>query len=95
MENRVYELPENEIQNVKKIKKWKWVWKITLGDKYKYYERKFFLNSIDNSYTLHERRNKTMIYGNVPIGLNKVGIFNKKPAQIKKYKDKNKNNQIY
>ena len=70
--------------------------KIALGDNYKYYERKFLFNPIENSYTLHERRNERMIYGNVPAEpeeVNKVEIFKKKSPQVKKYKDKN--NQIY
>ena len=44
VENRVYELPETEIQNVSSIKKMKMsMRKIALGDNYKYYERKFLL----------------------------------------------------
>ena len=97
VENRVYELPETEIQNVSSIKKMKMsMRKIALGDNYKYYERKFLFNPIENSYTLHERRNERMIYGNVPAEpeeVNKVEIFKKKSPQVKKYKDKN--NQIY
>ena len=97
VENRVYELPENEIQNMSSIKKMKMsMRKIALGDNYKYYERKFLFNPIENSYTLHERRNERMIYGNVPAEpeeVNKVEIFKKKSPQVKKYKDKN--NQIY
>ena len=65
--------------------------KISLGDNYKYYERKFLLNPIDNSFTLHERRNERVIYGNVPVGVNKVGIYKKKSPQVKKFRDKNKN----
>ena len=99
VENRVYELPETEIQNVSSIKKMKMsMRKIALGDNYKYYERKFLLNPIDNSYTLHERRNERVIYGNVPdgpAGVNQVEIFKKKSPHAKKYKDKNKKNQIY
>ena len=97
VENRVYELPENEIQNMSSIKKMKMsMRKIALGDNYKYYERKFLFNPIENSYTLHERRNERMIYGNVPAEpeeVNKVEIFKKKSPQVKKYKDKN--NLIY
>jgi hypothetical protein len=89
VENRVYELPETEIQNVSSIKKMKMsMRKIALGDNYKYYERKFLLYPNDNSYTLHERRNERMIYGNVPVGVNNVEIFKKKSPQVKKYKDK-------
>ena len=92
VENRVYELPENEIQNVSSMKKMEMsMKKISLGDNYKYYERKFLLNPIDNSYTLHERRNERVIYGNVPDGparVNKFEIFKNKSPQVKKYKDK-------
>ena len=89
VENRVYELPETEIQNVSSIKKMKMsMRKIALGDNYKYYERKFLLYPNDNSYTLHERRNERMIYGSVPVGINKVEIFKNKSPQVKKYKDK-------
>ena len=95
-ENRVYELPEAELQNsMSSIKKMKMsMRKISLGDNYKYYERKFLLNPIDNSYTLHERRNERMIYGNVPAEVNRVEIFKKmSPSpQVKKYKDKSKKN---
>ena len=99
VENRVYELPESEIQKVSSEKKMKMsMRKIALGDNYKYYERKFLLNPLDNSYTLHERRNERVIYGSVPdgpVGVNKVEIFKKKSPHLKKYKDKNKKNQIY
>ena len=99
VENRVYELPESEIQKVSSEKKMKMsMRKISLGDNYKYYERKFLLNPLDNSYTLHERRNERVIYGSVPdgpVGVNKVEIFKKKSPHLKKYKDKNKKNQIY
>ena len=92
VENRVYELPENEIQNVSSMKKMEMsMKKISLGDNYKYYERKFLLNPIDNSYTLHERRNERVIYGNVPDGparVNKFEIFKNKSPQVKKYKEK-------
>ena len=94
VENRVYELPETEIQNISSIKKMKMsMRKIALGDNYKYYERKFLLNPIDNSYTVHERRNERVIYGNVPVGENSKEIFKKKSPKAKKYRDKN--NQIY
>jgi hypothetical protein len=94
VENRVYELPETEIQNISSIKKMKMsIRKIALGDNYKYYERKFLLNPIDNSYTVHERRNERVIYGNVPVGENSKEIFKKKSPKAKKYRDKN--NQIY
>ena len=89
VENRVYELPENELQNKSSIKKMKMnMRKISLGDNYKYYESKFLLNPIDNSYTLHQRRNERVIYGNVPTGVNKIEIFKKKQPQVRKYKDK-------
>ena len=43
-----------------------------LGDNYKYYESKFMLNPNDNtqinSYTLHQRRNEKIIYGNEVYG---------------------------
>ena len=92
IKNRVYELPEAELQNnMSSIKKMKMnMRKISLGDNYKYYERKFLLNPIDNSYTLHERRNERVIYGNVPAEINKFEIFKKMSPQVKKYKDKNK-----
>ena len=94
VENRVYELPEAELQNsMSSIKKMN-MRKISLGDNYKYYERKFLLNPIDNSYTLHERRNERVIYGNVPAEINKFEKFKKMSPQVKKYKDKNKNKKI-
>ena len=99
VENRVYELPETEIENVSSIKKMKMsMRKIALGDNYKFYERKFLLNPIDNSYTLHKRRNERVIYGNVPAGpseINQVEIFKKKSPKIKKYKEKNIMNQVF
>ena len=92
VENRLYEIPESEIQNMPSMEKMKMsMKKISLGDNYKYYERKFLLNPIDNSFTLHERRNERVIYGNVPVGVNKVGIYKKKSTQVKKFRDKNKN----
>ena len=92
VENRVYELPEAELENNMSSKVS--MRKISLGDNYKYYERKFLLNPIDNSYTLHERRNERVIYGNVPDEINKFEVVKKMSPQVKKYKDKNKNKKI-
>ena len=94
------------LQEHSQIHPLKWQ-KKNLGDNYKYYERKFLLhlNPNENSYTVHQRRNERVIYGNVPIEKNNIEIngriktYKMKRPHAKHYKDRNQintnNNNIY
>ena len=57
--NRLYEMRRNKRTSTPKMK----TKRINLGDNYKYYERKYMQSPDENYYTIHQRRNQRIIYG--------------------------------
>ena len=56
--------------------------RINLGDNYKYYERKYMKSPDENYFTIHQRRNERIIYGEQIIesnGIIKIRKFKNKP----------------
>ena len=77
--NEVKKLYEMKRQNNTPKMKTK---RINLGDNYKYYERKYMKSPDENYFTIHQRRNERIIYGEQIIesnGIIKIRKFKNKP----------------
>ena len=75
--NRIYEMKRNRNTTPKLKTK-----KINLGDNYKFYERKYMQSPDDNYFTIHQRRNQRVIYGEQIIesnGVRKMKMYKSKP----------------
>ena len=75
--NRIYEMKRNR-NTTPKLK----TRKINLGDNYKFYERKYMQSPDDNYFTIHQRRNQRVIYGEQIIesnGVRKMKMYKSKP----------------
>ena len=75
--NRIYEIKRNRNTTPKLKTK-----KINLGDNYKFYERKYMQSPDDNYFTIHQRRNQRVIYGEQIIesnGVRKMKMYKSKP----------------
>ena len=67
--------------------------RITLGDNYKYYERKYMKSPDENYFTIHQRRSERIIYGEQILesnGIIKIRMFKNKPLM----KEERYNKQI-
>ena len=88
--NRIYEMKRKNRNNTPKMK----TRRINLGDNYKYYERKYMQSPDENYYTLHQRRNQRVIYGEQIIESNgvikKIRMYKSKPFMT----DERYNSQI-
>ena len=75
--NKMYEMKKKKNKTPKMKTK-----KINLGDNYKYYERKYMQSPDENYYTIHQRRNQRVIYGEQIIEsneFNEIKAFKSKP----------------
>ena len=75
--NRIYEMKRNRNTTPKLKTK-----KINLGDNYKFYERKYMQSPDENYFTIHQRRNQRVIYGEQIIesdGVCKMKMYKSKP----------------
>ena len=87
--NRIYEMKRNNRNTTPKLK----TKRINLGDNYKYYERKYMQSPDDNYFTIHQRRNQRVIYGEQILesdGVRKMKVYKSKPYII----EERYNNQI-
>ena len=88
--NEVKKLYEMKRQNNTPKMKTK---RINLGDNYKYYERKYMKSPDENYFTIHQRRNERIIYGEQILesnGIIKIRMFKNKPLM----KEERYNKQI-